>query len=182
MRTQGKSLAEIGETFGVTHQAISLTLHKYYPEYDHAISYTRVILPCKTCGNEIVRLRNGVGDKNFCSYKCAGFSKRKNRTVEQKREIWRKRRKDYYKSDVGNKNIRDLLKKYASENKEKVSAWSKISYHLKNGNIVKPDNCEICKKPHQRIHAHHDNYKKPLDVKWVCPVCHKEIHRLLQHK
>lgn len=26
------------------------------------------------------------------------------------------------------------------------------------------------------VHAHHDDYNKPLEVRWLCPIHHKEWH------
>jgi hypothetical protein len=35
--------------------------------------------------------------------------------------------------------------------------------------------CEICGNP--KAHAHHDDYSKPLEVRWLCPQHHVEHHR-----
>ncbi len=45
----------------------------------------------------------------------------------------------------------------------------------------KPDICEKCGKkfPIGKIHGHHPNYRKPLFVIWVCPKCHRGIHKML---
>lgn len=34
--------------------------------------------------------------------------------------------------------------------------------------------CEVCGEA--RVHAHHDDYSKPLDVRWLCPTHHREHH------
>lgn len=35
--------------------------------------------------------------------------------------------------------------------------------------------CEVCSAP--VTHAHHDDYGKPLDVRWLCAECHREWHK-----
>lgn len=47
------------------------------------------------------------------------------------------------------------------------------------GTLVRPDACEQCGfvGRHSRdIHGHHDDYAKPLDVRWLCSSCHKKHH------
>jgi hypothetical protein len=39
--------------------------------------------------------------------------------------------------------------------------------------IRKP--CEVCGAT-KRIHAHHDDYDRPLDVRWLCASHHLEAH------
>lgn len=53
-------------------------------------------------------------------------------------------------------------------------------YHkaLRDGTLHKPTHCEQCfrREPPKRIHGHHDDYRKPLDVRWLCPPCHAKAH------
>ncbi len=42
---------------------------------------------------------------------------------------------------------------------------------IKLGILVKPIYCEICGQE-KRLTAHHDDYLKPLEVKWWCYECH----------
>ena len=59
-----------------------------------------------------------------------------------------------------------------------------ISYAIKKGVIV-PQPCEICglspastnKGGYRQIHAHHDNYSKPLEVRWLCSKHHSDFHK-----
>jgi len=48
-----------------------------------------------------------------------------------------------------------------------------------SGKVRKPERCEACGsepgKP--RLHGHHTDYKRPLDVIWLCRPCHHEEHR-----
>jgi hypothetical protein len=74
-------------------------------------------------------------------------------------------------------NRREQEKKYRANNKEKFRAKAIVRYYLLNGTIKKPAKCSMCNISHCRLHAHHPNYLLPLNVIWVCPKCHKEIHK-----
>ena len=45
---------------------------------------------------------------------------------------------------------------------------------IKTGRIVRLP-CEACGE--ENTHGHHEDYTKPLDVIWLCPIHHKEAHR-----
>ena len=44
---------------------------------------------------------------------------------------------------------------------------------VRSGELVKPGVCPSCGS--DVVQGHHDDYSKPLDVRWVCPVCHAAI-------
>ena len=46
---------------------------------------------------------------------------------------------------------------------------------LKRGTLMKGV-CEVCGDPN--VHAHHDDYDKPLEVRWLCPLHHGVTRRL----
>lgn len=50
---------------------------------------------------------------------------------------------------------------------------------VRDGRITKPDGCEDCGQvtPSRRLHGHHQDYSKPLDVEWLCKDCHWDRHR-----
>ena len=62
---------------------------------------------------------------------------------------------------------------------DKHKARAKVEYAVKSGKLTKPELCSRCEKE-SMVEAHHDNYKKPLDVVWVCRNCHYEIHMELK--
>lgn len=48
---------------------------------------------------------------------------------------------------------------------------------LRDGRLIRPDYCSQCKKMRSVV-AHHDDYAKPLDVRWLCRQCHQNWHEL----
>lgn len=46
---------------------------------------------------------------------------------------------------------------------------------VRRGDVVKLP-CEVCGL--EEAQAHHDDYAKPLDVRWLCSTHHGEVHRL----
>lgn len=65
------------------------------------------------------------------------------------------------------------MKKVSSITMTKVQA--KVSEAKRKG-LLATRPCEICGSI-TRIHAHHDNYAKPLDVKWLCSLHHRQRHK-----
>ena len=47
---------------------------------------------------------------------------------------------------------------------------------LKSGALVKGP-CEICGTTEGRIDAHHDDYSKPLEVRFLCRLHHVRLHK-----
>lgn len=58
--------------------------------------------------------------------------------------------------------------------REKVLAREKLRHAVYAGKVVRQP-CEKCAAPF--AHGHHDDYSKPLDVRWLCPACHIKEHR-----
>src|SRR3990167_8091109 len=61
--------------------------------------------------------------------------------------------------------------RWMRNNKDKVKAHGKVRMALKTGALVKGQ-CEKCGAID--VHAHHSDYTKPLNVKWLCAPCHKK--------
>lgn len=87
-------------------------------------------------------------------------------------------------------NVRIAAIKYAKTHREKVNEWhhkwqkdnlvkaraqSNLKNHIRRGSIVRPDKCEVCMKE-CKPHGHHEDYTKPLDVQWLCKICHNHKH------
>ena len=101
----------------------------------------------------------------------------------------KKYRKEYYNSDLGKRMLKtyhkskqyiDYIKNYYIKFPERKMAVQKLNSLLRHGKVIKRP-CEICgiKKS---VHAHHEDYSKPLEVIWLCPSHHKERHKKLSIK
>ena len=57
----------------------------------------------------------------------------------------------------------------------KAAAWAKVRLAKLRGDLV-PKPCEVCGTT-EGIHAHHDDYTQPLEVRWLCKPHHDEWHK-----
>lgn len=68
------------------------------------------------------------------------------------------------------------MKKYRkTQSLEKNKARYTLGNYVRLGKIIRPKECSkcgLCKK----IEAHHEDYKKPLNVTWLCKGCHEKTH------
>lgn len=82
----------------------------------------------------------------------------------------------YQNSKKGKQARRRARRKYAEKNGidlVKRDARSAVSHALSSGKIKKMP-CEVCRN--ENVHGHHDDYSKPLKVRWLCPVHHRAEH------
>ena len=59
---------------------------------------------------------------------------------------------------------------------EKVQARSILRRSIIKGEIVRLP-CEVCGEV--KSQGHHEDYTRPLEVKWLCTVHHKERHKVI---
>ena len=54
-----------------------------------------------------------------------------------------------------------------------------VFWAVRTGLIEKKNACEKCGASAKvaRLHAHHADYTRPLDVVWLCTLCHGETHQ-----
>jgi len=80
------------------------------------------------------------------------------------------------------KNERAKLREYYKKNREKMLpqhyAHKMVMYAVKLGLLTRPLECELCQGK-IKIEGHHDDYTKPLEVRWLCKSCHWKADRKL---
>lgn len=90
----------------------------------------------------------------------------------EKRRTWSQ---EYYsRPDVRAKRAAAMrLYNKAPELRERHMARWILNRRIKTGTVIKRP-CQICGA--SKVDAHHDDYAKPLDVKWFCRTHHQEYH------
>jgi len=89
-------------------------------------------------------------------------------------------REDYAKTEQGLIAGNKAKKAWIGRNPEKRQAQIILGNAVRSGKIKKKP-CEFCESTH-RVHGHHDDYSKPLDVIWMCPQCHKDYHKSIKRR
>jgi ribosomal protein S27AE len=130
---------------------------------------------CSMCG-EVKPLdgfyrkpRRSDGRDSRCKA-CHNAYVEKRRDPEQVRE--RKRAYDRGRPEA----LRRKGNAYRAKHPEKVHAGHVLRRAVREGRIVRPNECEACDAS-GLVHAHHPDYSKPLEVRWLCPRCHSAEHR-----
>lgn len=86
----------------------------------------------------------------------------------------------FYKSSYSCKDCSDAKhKEWVERNPEKLAAH-KIVAKAKELGLLELGLCEKCGTD-RNIHAHHEDYSKPLSVVWLCSSCHGKLHYRRAH-
>ena len=79
-----------------------------------------------------------------------------------------------YDRERGSRQEYGYIKEYRSRFPEKYKAHSLVNSAVKC-NRMRKEPCQVCGST-ERVHAHHDDYSKPLDVRWLCAAHHRQWH------
>lgn len=75
---------------------------------------------------------------------------------------------------------REEIAKYEHVRKKTVKGRARtlLGSAVNHGNIIKPSHCSCCGREARgrALQGHHDDYTKPLDVRWLCSQCHSRAH------
>lgn len=89
----------------------------------------------------------------------------------------RDKQRDYFK-EYDKKNRKRLYEKYKERMKSLIYiAKHKVRYAvahaIRDGRLIRKT-CEVCDN---KAHAHHDDYNKTFEVRWLCRKHHVEWHQ-----
>jgi hypothetical protein len=126
-----------------------------------------IIKQCEVCSKQFEipeRYARRPGRGVVCSASCAG--KKASKAKGESHPLW----------TGGHKA---MSRRYQEKNPEKKYAHEQVRYAIKTGRLA-PQPCEVC--CHTIVDAHHDDYREPLKVRWLCRTHHAELHRSLNER
>lgn len=86
--------------------------------------------------------------------------------------------RDYYRGRYRRVTAarRITSRRWKKANHSTVQVHKRVAWAVKSGRLIPAKFCSECGST-GRIHGHHDDYTKPLEVRWLCPLCHVAWHR-----
>lgn len=89
----------------------------------------------------------------------------------------RKDKIEYYRAydrKRGSRRTPEKLAEYRAKYPNKYRAKNMVNNAVRDGKLFR-EPCATCGTA-DSVHAHHDDYAKPLNVRWLCAVHHREWH------
>ncbi len=132
--------------------------------YRHSKAKSGFMSACKECVKAAARAHRLKNIDRVRAYdrKRGQLSHRKKAVAERYKRLYRKSHAIH-------------SKKYRSRYPERRKAHILVGNAIRDGRLI-PKNCEYCGHD-TNIHAHHEDYSKPLEVIWLCQRCHGRRHR-----
>lgn len=129
---------------------------------------------CKKCGESKALSefnKNKLGSDGLASSCKSCKSKYNSQRYDKQSSSILKQQADKYATQDKVKSV----SKYVKANPNKHAAHIAVSKAIKLGKLVR-QLCECCGS--DKTAAHHDDYSKPLEVRWLCRKHHGEWHRI----
>ncbi len=155
---------------------------------------------CKTCWNKYCsdrRKRLKEKDPTFLEKRRKYLQDWRKENKEKNESYWKKsftenrdkineRRRTPERRKVNNEAVKNWRKnnpeRFAEtekirKDKDRIKGRARrlVYKHIMRGHIQRLNKCSKCLKE-CKPEAHHDDYSKPLEITWLCRICHKKEH------
>ena len=134
--------------------------------------YRGMARKCKECHKDAVRNNRAENVAHYRQYDAERFQTDPKVLARHKR---------YQATEAGKASMVASRMKWLMANADKRAAHVILGSAVMSGRKEKPLTCSACGSG-GRIHGHHEDYSKPLDVIWLCPKCHHSRHSNVPEK
>lgn len=83
--------------------------------------------------------------------------------------------RENYEANIDRYRAYDKRRGFRPSSPIKRAARYAVKQAIISGRLIRGE-CEMPGSHHGRIEAHHDDYSKPLQIRWLCKKHHGEIH------
>lgn len=134
------------------------------------------MMRCRTCGTTKSldqfyahpTYANGLDTR--CKSCAKAYQRTRSRTNPAVQEYDRRRAKHPHRIELRQR----VGKKWREQNPDAYRAQTALNNAKRDGRI-EAQPCFFCGAS-ERVHAHHHDYGRPLDVTWLCVQCHQRLH------
>jgi hypothetical protein len=134
---------------------------------DAARFYTGVTSRCSECHKQAVRAVRAANVERYRAYDVFRHVRDREKRLAGM--------KAYAQTERGKAVHAAGHRTWKEQNPHKRDAQIKFGNALRDGKVARGTECECCGTT-GRLHGHHDDYSKPLDVRWLCVPCHSAAH------
>ena len=129
---------------------------------------TKVLAVCISCHKEfqavVYEIKRGKG--KCCSMSCAAALSAKNRNQKGSAN-------NNWKGGISNLSKTERSRRYYDKYPDKYVAHREMTKAIRNGFLIRKS-CEVCGE--LKVEGHHEDYSKPLLVRWLCKKHHLDVH------
>ena len=127
---------------------------------------------CKDCGKikSITNLYGVQGECKECTKKRVKDRYYNPDNFEKIKEYEIKRGKTEHRKKL----VKIYQQNRREKNPGKLKARQKVNNAIRSGILIKKP-CNVCGNKNSQ--AHHKDYRKFLDVEWLCFKCHRKLHK-----
>ena len=138
--------------------------------YKHGKMQDGHLNKCKSCVKKRVTKRRNDNINEMQEYE------RKRSMLPHRVQSRKESAKKYAQTEAGKEAKRKAMKLYFERYPLKRAAHIIVGNALRDGRLTKQFECSVCNS-NKKIEAHHNDYTKPFDVRWLCEKCHKNWHK-----
>ena len=187
MREDGASLAKVAARFGVSPAAVwRVTAPRGRETFAENVRRRQQQGTCQECGGPCSS--NGSSPAKLCA-ECAAFAKvlvREGEAWCSDCEAWLP--KERFTRESSRRGVRGTCRncdtarrrayrhRHSARHRVVDRAHKAVRAAVRRGELIRPKFCEDCDGAPARIEAHHEDYSKPLEVDWLCRLCHQKRH------
>jgi ribosomal protein S27AE len=107
------------------------------------------------------------------------YYKRHPERAKEACRAWREKNRGYstryYQANAEKEREQARERSKTTAYKIRKAAQQRVRTAVRRGRLTQSLICSECGRE-TTLHKHHDDYTKPLDVRWLCPDCHVELH------